>query len=213
LAGIGRRPQKLSVEFGLGLCGLCEGQAAPAASVPPWEPLASPASSSQLSRCFLEGPLLGQTWRTSRSRSCRSFKGKDSFLCVCVCFLLSCSLFPKPERGEVILLRTSLNILSPVLGRLQNLVFCLSSSKNVSSRCVWTSLITVGFHHHYVFSTFNNYQLDFHTLLHILSILLCYYVWVPPLRWQPAHMYPLVFRGPFLILEGFPYYTAKIRKT
>lgn len=100
MAGISRPPQKLPMKFGLGLCGLLEGQAVPAASVSPWEPLASLASSSQLSRCFLERPLLGQIWLTSGSRSRRSFKGKDSFLCVRVCFLLSCSLFPKQREQK-----------------------------------------------------------------------------------------------------------------
>lgn len=51
-----------------------------------------------------------------------------SFFCICVCFPLKSFLLPKP-RGEVILIWTSVTVLSPFLGKLQNPVFCLQSSK------------------------------------------------------------------------------------
>lgn len=45
-----------------------------------------------------------------------------------MCFHLKSFLLPK-SRGEVILIWTSVTVLSPFLGKLQNPVFCLQSSK------------------------------------------------------------------------------------
>ena len=57
-AGMVGPPQKLSVKSSLELCSPPEAQEAPAVTTWSWEPLASSASSSQLSRRFSEEPLL-----------------------------------------------------------------------------------------------------------------------------------------------------------
>lgn len=94
----------------------------------------------------------------SCSKPSCSLRGQDIFV------FSSVALVSKACE-EVVLFWTSLNVLLPSLGSLQNLVFCLSSSKNMSFRCVCTSLVTVCFGLLCFFCTFiDYYRLDFHAL-------------------------------------------------